>query len=102
MGFLSNILGGNKEDKALREALGQIQRILEDEKFQLDMKARIESHPAYDRDPDGTGPFGFSESNPIPVSGPHRPACLPFKAGDRSGRKNPVPSDRRNRHDRRV
>lgn len=75
MGFLSNLFGGNKEDKALREALGQIRRILEDEQFQLDMinptmKAMIESRPAYDRDPDGTGPFGFSETNPIPVNGP--------------------------------
>jgi len=26
MGFLSNLFGGNKEDKALREALAQIQR----------------------------------------------------------------------------
>ena len=26
MGFLSNLFGGNKEDKALREALAHIQR----------------------------------------------------------------------------
>jgi hypothetical protein len=75
MGFLSNLFGGNKEEKALREALAQIRRILEDEQFQIDMihpamKAMIESCPAYDRDPDGTGPFGFSETNPIPVNGP--------------------------------
>lgn len=75
MGFISNLFGGNKEEKALREALGQIRRILEDEQFQIDMihpamKAMIESGPAYDRDPDGIGPFGFSETNPIPVNGP--------------------------------
>ena len=34
------------------------------------MKAIIESRPAYDCDPQGTGPFGFSETNPIPVNGP--------------------------------
>ncbi len=75
MGFISKLFGGNKEDKALREALEQIRRILEDEKFQLDMihpvmKEMIESRPAYDKDPNGTGPFGFTETNPIPVNGP--------------------------------
>ena len=33
------------------------------------MKAMIESRPAYDQDPNGTGPFGYSETNPIPVNG---------------------------------
>lgn len=41
MGFLSNLFGGNKEDKALREALAHIHRILDDEKFQLELV-----HPA--------------------------------------------------------
>ncbi len=75
MGFISKLFGGNKEDKALREAFEQIRRILEDEQLQLDMihpamKSVIESCPAYDKDPNGTGPFGFSETNPIPVNGP--------------------------------
>jgi hypothetical protein len=75
MGFISKLFGGNKEDKVLREAFEQIRRILEDEKFQLDMihpvmKEMIESRPAYDKDPNGTGPFGFTETNPIPVNGP--------------------------------
>ena len=74
MAFISKLFGGNKEDNALREAFEQIRRILEDEQFQLDMiqpamKAMIESRPAYDQDPNGTGPFGFSETNPIPVNG---------------------------------
>ena len=74
MGFISKLFGGNKEDNSLREAFEQIRRILEDEQFQLDMihpamKAMIESRPAYDQDPNGTGPFGFSETNPIPVNG---------------------------------
>ena len=48
MGFLSNLFGGNKEDKALRETFAQIQRILDDEKFQLElvhpaMKVMLES-----------------------------------------------------------
>jgi hypothetical protein len=75
MGFISNLFGGNKEEKALREAIGKIHRILEDEEYQLDMlhpimKAKVEAGPAYDRDPNGTGPFGFVETNPIPVNGP--------------------------------
>ena len=75
MGFLSSLFGGNKEEKALREALSHIQRILDDEKFQLElvhpaMKAMLESAPAYDQDPRGSGPFGFAETNPIPVNGP--------------------------------
>lgn len=35
MGFLSSLFGGNKEEKALREALSHIHRILDDEEFQL-------------------------------------------------------------------
>src|SRR3546814_3779440 len=30
----------------------------------------LESAPAYDKDPNGSGPFGFTETNPIPVNGP--------------------------------
>jgi hypothetical protein len=75
MGFLSSLFGVNKEEKALREALSHIHRILDDEKFQLElvhpaMKAMLESAPAYDQDPRGSGPFGFTEQNPIPVNGP--------------------------------
>ena len=55
MGFLSNLLGGTKEDKALRDAMAHIHRILDDEQFQLElvhpaMKSMLESAPAYDRD----------------------------------------------------
>ncbi|MBK8994069.1 MAG: hypothetical protein IPM40_21655 [Gammaproteobacteria bacterium] len=75
MGFLSKLFGENKEDKALREALAHIHRILDDEEFQLElvhpvMKAMLESAPAYDKDPNGSGPFGFTETNPIPVNRP--------------------------------
>jgi hypothetical protein len=75
MGFLSNLFGGSKEDKALRSAMAHIHRIIDDEKFQLEllhpvMKEVLESAPAYDKDPNGIGPFGFIETNPIPVNGP--------------------------------
>lgn len=75
MGFLSDFFGGKKEDKALREVFEKIRRLLEDENFQIEllhptMREIIASRPAYDRDPNGTGPFGFSETNPIPVNGP--------------------------------
>ena len=75
MGFLSNLFGGKKEDTALRDMFAQINRIIDDEKYQLEiihpsMRAILEAAPAYDTDPAGTGPFGFTESNPIPVNGP--------------------------------
>lgn len=74
MGFLSNVFGENKEQKALREAFAQIHRILDDEQYQLELlhpavRQMVESGPAYDKDPNGAGPFGFMESNPIPVNG---------------------------------
>ena len=34
MGFLSNLYGGRKEDKALRKVMAHISRILDDERFQ--------------------------------------------------------------------
>lgn len=74
MAFLSKLFGGNKEDKALRDVMAHISRILDDEKFQLELvpglKSILESAPAFDKDPNGTGPFGFIETNPIPVNGP--------------------------------
>ena len=75
MGFLSKLFGGNKQDKELQDVLSMIHRIIDDEKYQLEfldptMKAILEAKPAYDRAPDGTGPFGFTETNPIPVNGP--------------------------------
>jgi hypothetical protein len=74
MGFLSNLFGRSKEDKALKELFEHIRRIIEDEQYQNQLlhpmiKEQIERAQAYDRDPNGTGPFGFSEDNPIPVNG---------------------------------
>jgi hypothetical protein len=92
MGFLSNLFGGNKEDKALREALGLINRIIQDEKYQLEllnpvMKEMIESAPAYDKDPNGTGPFGFTETNSIPVNGPIGQLAYLSKLETQSGQR---------------
>ncbi len=75
MGFISKLFGGNKEDKAFQEIFEKIRPLLEDEQFQLKrvpppLREIIESGPAYDSDPNGTGPFGFSDTNPIPVNGP--------------------------------
>src|SRR3546814_4374177 len=71
----SDVCSSDLEDKSLREALAHIHRILDVEKFQLElvhpmMKVMLESAPAYDKDPNGSGPFGFTETNPIPVNGP--------------------------------
>lgn len=75
MGILSSIFGKSKEEKALKEVLEHIRRILEDEEFQVEcihpsMRDIIKSKPAYDVDPDGTGPFGYVVTNPIPTNGP--------------------------------
>lgn len=75
MKFLSSIFGGKKDDRALHDAFAKIRRIIEDEQFQLEMvppavRTLLKSRPAYDKAPDGTGPFGFTETNPIPVNGP--------------------------------
>ena len=92
MGFLSNLFGSNKEDKALREALAHIHRILDDEAFQLElvhpaMKDMLEAAPAYDKDPNGSGPFGFTETNPIPVNGPIGQLAYLSKLETQSGQR---------------
>lgn len=77
MGFLSNLFGGGKEkkaSKALHAMVSHIHRILDDEEFQLGllppaMQEILKAAPAYDKDPNGSGPFGFTETNPIPVNG---------------------------------
>ena len=97
MGFISNLFGGNKEDKALREALALINRIIEDEQFQLEhlnpiMKEMIESAPAYDKDPNGIGPFGFIETNPIPVNGPIGQLAYLSKLETQSGQRRDAPA----------
>lgn len=92
MGFLSNLFGGNKESKAVREALSLIHRIIDDEKYQLEilnpvMKEMIESAPAYDKDPNGAGQFGFTETNPIPVNGPIGQLAYLSKLETQSGQR---------------
>jgi hypothetical protein len=76
MGFFSNLFGRSKEDEtkeALRKAFALIQRVLDDEDLQLEfcpLKPLLLTYPAFDRDPNGTGPYGFVETNPIPANGP--------------------------------
>ena len=89
MGIFSNLFGGSKEDegaKALKEALSLMQRVIEDEEFQLEfvhpvMKKMIEAGPVFDRNPKGTGPFGFVDTNPIPVNGPNYARPYPPPGG---------------------
>ena len=70
MKFLSSIFGGKKDDRALHDAFAKIRRIIEDEQFQLEMvppavRTLLESRPAYDKAPDGTGPSGFTERSRV-------------------------------------
>jgi len=74
MGFLSNMFGSKKENE-LKAAFDKINRILNDEKYQIEIlpdlvKNMVLKGDSYDRNPLGTGPFGFSETNAIPVNGP--------------------------------
>jgi len=69
------LFGLNKEGKAMQGAMFHIQRILEDEDFQnkyipSEMRDLVVSGSVYDIDPNGTGAFGYIETNPIPVNGP--------------------------------
>lgn len=75
MGFFANLFGGKKETPPLKAAFDHIHRIIDDEEYQLElinpaMMEKIRNAPSFDRDPNGTGPFGMSENNPIPVNGP--------------------------------
>lgn len=75
MGIFSKLFGEREAAKTLHEAFALINRMIDDEKFQLEhlspaIRQIIEAAPAYDKDPNGTGPFGFVETNPIPVNGP--------------------------------
>lgn len=92
MKFLSSIFGGKKEDRALQDAFAKIRRIIEDEQFQLELvppavRTLLESRPAYDKAPDGTGPFGFTETNPIPVNGPIGQLAYLSKLETRTGQR---------------
>jgi len=75
MGFFSSMFGGKKESDELKGAFEAINRILSDEKYQIELlpdlvKDMILKGESYDRNPLGSGPFGFSETNAIPVNGP--------------------------------
>ena len=76
MGFLSNIFGGKKSGPSpeLMEAFKQINRIIEDEEFQISilpeqLQGVLKQAPAVDVNPGATGDFGLCETNPIPVNG---------------------------------
>jgi len=47
----------------------------------------IESGQPYDKDPAGTGPFGFVETNPIPVNGPIGQLAYFSKLESQSGQR---------------
>jgi hypothetical protein len=75
MGFLSNLFGKKREEKASDAAWKHVLRILDDEQLQLqfvspELRTKLESAPACDKIANGAGPFGLTETNPIPVNGP--------------------------------
>jgi hypothetical protein len=73
MGNYSESKGGNLSSVE-KEVFDHINRLIGDEQFQLKIagpqfRAAIEGQAACDIDPEGTGPFGLVETNPIPVNG---------------------------------
>lgn len=62
-------------EKEFEDVFAQFNRIYDDDEYQLELthpiiREMLVSAPAYDKDPNGSGPFGFSLTNPIPVNGP--------------------------------
>ena len=75
MGLFDKLFGGKKEDKELNAVFEKIKRLIDDEAYQIELlppqvRDALRTRPAIDQIPDGTGSFGFSEKNPIPVNGP--------------------------------
>ncbi len=73
MGFLSSIFG-HKEESPLEQAIKEVRRIIEDEKYQLEMLnpmvlELIESGESCDEISNSSGSFGCSVTNPIPTNG---------------------------------
>jgi hypothetical protein len=75
MGFLSKLFGKEDEgEKALREYMKSIWKIIDDEEYQISLlpqivRESIRNGAAIDQLPDGVGLFGFQKENPIPVNG---------------------------------
>lgn len=74
MGWLSDLLGGSSENRAIADAMARVRQLVEDENFQNSLlhpaiRDTILNGPAIDSSPDATGEFGYCLSNPIPVNG---------------------------------
>ena len=74
MGWLSDLLGGNNENRGIADAMAKIKLIIEDENFQNSLlhpaiRETILGGSAVDVLPGATGEFGYCLSNPIPVNG---------------------------------
>jgi len=82
LGFLSKLFGksdgrpkGARLDPQLTRIFQETERLLEDDDAQLELlhpelREALKRAPYYNKDPNGTGPFGLCKTNPIPVNGP--------------------------------
>ncbi len=75
MGFFSNLFGAKQQDNALEDAFRLIDKIINDEQYQIDLVPALKPIVANlrhcDYVQDGHGPFGYCKENPIPVNGPY-------------------------------
>lgn len=66
---------GTHLDPEVEKIFEKVERLLQDDETQLElvspeMSEVLKRAPYYDKDPNGTGPFGLCKTNPIPVNGP--------------------------------
>jgi hypothetical protein len=76
MSLWSKLFGGVSEDRALKDLMKTIWRLIDDEGYQNDMLPppmkeliKTKEASAVDKIPNGSGAFGLDKGNPIPVNG---------------------------------
>jgi hypothetical protein len=74
MSLWSKVFGESPTDKALKDAMRMLWRLVDDEAYQNDilpapMSDPIKNGAAVDKVPNGSGAFGLDKGNPIPVNG---------------------------------
>ena len=74
MSLWSKMFGESAEDRALKDAIKMVWRLVDDEKYQNEMlpppmKELLKNTAAVDKIEGGSGEFGLDKGNPVPVNG---------------------------------